>query len=80
MIDATGCRELAAECRRANYPGPINLHRHRANVGQIGAQRRAPPSRCCDILRPSVIYPDTERFQTANSRVNFGTAAFFSFT
>ena len=51
-------------------------------IADIGIQRNAVgPSKCCDILWPSVIDPDTERFQTANSRVNFfGTAAFRSFT
>ena len=59
-------------------------HQHAMGIGSLtlaSSRNAVGPSKCCDILRPSVIDPDTERFQTANSRVSFfGTAAFRSFT
>ena len=91
MIDATECRELAAECRQmADRAQTIRVRSVLIDIARTWdrlalevehSTARITPSKCCDILRPSVVDPDTERFQTVNSRVSFfGAGAFRSFT
>ena len=91
MIDATECRELAAECRQmADRAQTIRVRSILIDIARTwdrlalevehGTARITPKQ----VLRhPAAqrIDPDTERFQTVNTRVNFfGTGAFRSFT